>query len=171
MVLCVDIQYVLPCSHDPLGRYGNESENKSLYATRFLESESLGVEPTHDGLVEIAYQCSKQKKDCVLCHERLGKSVPAEAVVHVVKDAFLATTQVVEFNDISGRRLVVVGQDAAVGVFSFPQVKVATGPPLSLDNKTIAPTFPFLNENGIELKLNTVNLLGLPSSQRKDVIV
>ena len=117
------------------------------------------------------YQCCKQKKDGILCHERLGKPVPAEAVVHVVKDAFLATTQVVEFNDISGRRLVVVGQDAAVGVFSFLQVKIATGSPLSLDNKTIAPTFPFLNENGIELKLNTVNHLGLPSSQRKDVIV
>ena len=117
------------------------------------------------------YQCSKQKKDCVLCHERLGKSVPAEAVVHVVKDAFLATTQVVVFNDISGRRLVVVGQDAAVGVFSFPQIKIATGSPLSLDNKTIAPTFPFLNENGIEFKLDAVDLLSLPSPKREDVIV
>ena len=117
------------------------------------------------------YQCSKQKKDCVLCHERLGKSVPAVAVVHVVKDAFLATTQVVEFNDISGRRLVVVGQDAAVGVFSFPQIKIATGSPLSLDNKTIAPTLPFLNETGIELKLDAVDLLSLPSPKREDVIV
>ena len=29
--------------HDPLGRYGDEAEDKSLYATRFLEPESLGV--------------------------------------------------------------------------------------------------------------------------------
>ena len=68
-VLCVDIQHVLPCSHDPLGRYGDESEDKSLYATRFLEPKSLGVKPAHDGLVEIVYQCSKQKKDSILRHE------------------------------------------------------------------------------------------------------
>ena len=69
MVLCVDIQHMLPCCHDPLGRYGYESENKSLYTTRFLESESLGVKSAHDGLVEIVYQCRKQKKDGILCHE------------------------------------------------------------------------------------------------------
>ena len=68
-VLCVDIQHVLPCSHDPLGRYGDESEDKSLDATRFLEPKSLGVKPAHDGLVEIVYQCSKQKKDSILRHE------------------------------------------------------------------------------------------------------
>ena len=69
MLLCVDIQHVLPCCYDPLGRYGDEAEDKSLYATRFLEPESLGVKPAHDGLVEIVYQCSKQKKDSILRHE------------------------------------------------------------------------------------------------------
>ena len=49
----VDIQHVLPCSQNPLGRYGDEPEDKSLYATRFLESESLGVDSAHDVLVEI----------------------------------------------------------------------------------------------------------------------
>lgn len=47
----------------------DESEDKSLYATRFLEPKSLGVKPAHDGLVEIVYQCSKQKKDSILRHE------------------------------------------------------------------------------------------------------
>jgi len=42
---------------------------------------------------------------------------------------------------------------------------------LSLDDKTIALAFPFLNENGIEFELDAVNLLRLPSSQSKDVIV
>ena len=69
VVLRVDIQHVSPCGHDPLGRYGDESEDKSLYATRFLEAKSLGVKPAHDGLVEIVYQCSKQKKDSILRHE------------------------------------------------------------------------------------------------------
>ena len=69
MVLCVDIQHMLPCCHDPLGRYGDEFKDKSLYTTRLLESESLGVKSAHYGLVEVVYQCCKQKKDCVLCHE------------------------------------------------------------------------------------------------------
>ena len=49
--------------------------------------------------------------------------------------------------------------------------KVATVASLSLDDKTIALAFPFLNENGIEFELDAVNLLRLPSSQSKDVIV
>ena len=77
-VFCVDIQHVLPCCHDPLGRYGDETEDKSLYATRFLEPESLGVKLANDGLIEIVYQCRKQKKDRVLCHERLWEPVQAE---------------------------------------------------------------------------------------------
>ena len=45
----------MPCCHDPLGRYGDEAEDKSLYATRFLEPESLGVKLANDGLIEIVY--------------------------------------------------------------------------------------------------------------------
>ena len=66
MLLCVDIQHVLPCCYDPLGRYGDEAEDKSLYATRFLEPESLGVKLANDGLIEIVYQCRKQKEYGVL---------------------------------------------------------------------------------------------------------
>ena len=42
-IFCIDMQHVLPCGHDPLGRYGDQAEDKSLYATPFLEPESLGV--------------------------------------------------------------------------------------------------------------------------------
>ena len=69
MVLCVDIQHVLPSRHDPLGRYRDESEDKSLYATCLLEPESLGIKSAHDGLVEIVYQCGKKKEYGVLSHE------------------------------------------------------------------------------------------------------
>ena len=103
VVLRVDIQHVSPCGHDPLGRYGDESEDKSLYATRLLEPERLGVKPAHNGLVEIAYQCGKQKENCILVHERLWEPAPSKSVVHVVKDALLATTKVVEFNNVSCR--------------------------------------------------------------------
>ena len=37
----IDIQHVLPCCHDPLGRYGDEAEDKSLYATRSLSPKAL----------------------------------------------------------------------------------------------------------------------------------
>ena len=37
------------------------------------------------------------------------------------------------------------------------EVKVATVASLSLDDKTIALAFPFLNENGIEFELDAVN--------------
>ena len=43
--------------------------------------------------------------------------------------------------------------------------------PLSLDDKAIALALPFLHENGIELELNAVDLLRLPSSQSKDVVI
>ena len=43
-----------------------EAEDKSLYATRFLEPESLGVKLANDGLIEIVYQCRKQKEYGVL---------------------------------------------------------------------------------------------------------
>ena len=60
-------------------------KTKSLYATRFLEPESLGVKLANDGLIEIVYQCRKQKEYGVLCHERLGEPVPAESVVHIIE--------------------------------------------------------------------------------------
>ncbi len=98
-VLRVDVLYVLPCIQNPLGRYRYEPEDKSLYAARPLESESLGIKPAHDVLVEIVYQGSKQKKGRVLSHERLWESVPSEANIHVVKDTLLAPSQIIEFND------------------------------------------------------------------------
>ena len=82
----------MPCCHDPLGRYGDEAEDKSLDATRFLEPESLGVKLANDGLIEIVYQCRKQKEYGVLCHERLGEPVPAESVVHIIEYTLFAPT-------------------------------------------------------------------------------
>ena len=91
----------MPCCHDPLGRYGDEAEDKSLYATRFLEPESLGVKLANDGLIEIVYQCRKQKEYSVLLHERLGEPVPAESVVHIIEYTLFAPTLVVKFDDVS----------------------------------------------------------------------
>ena len=68
-IFSIAIQPVLPCYHDPLGRYADEADVYSLYATRFLDPESLGVKLANDDLIEIVYQCSKQKKDSILRHE------------------------------------------------------------------------------------------------------
>ena len=35
-----------------------------------------------------------------LCHERFWQSIPAKTIVHVIEDAFLATTKIVEFHDV-----------------------------------------------------------------------
>ena len=43
-VFCIDIQHVLPCCHDPLGRYGDEAEDKSLYATCLLDGSDNYLE-------------------------------------------------------------------------------------------------------------------------------
>ena len=84
-----------------------------------LESEPLHVKPRHDEFIEVAYECRKQKKDRVLCHERLWEPVPAESIVHIIEYTFLATTFVVEFYNVSCRLVIVIGKDATVSVFTF----------------------------------------------------
>ena len=78
---------------------------------------------------------------------------------------------VIEFDNLSIGRLVVICKDAAVGVFAFPQVKLTIHPPLPLNHKTVCLPFPFLDENGGQLKLNAVKFLLFPPSERKDVVV
>ena len=90
--------------------------------------------------------CHKQEYS-ILCHERFWQSIPAKAIVHVIEDAFLATTKIVEFHDVSCTRLVIVSQYTSVGIFAFPNVKVSLYSPLSLYDKTIRFSFPFLNKD------------------------
>ena len=73
------------------------------------------------------------------------KPVPAESVIHVIEDAFLPSTSVVEFDNLFLGRLVIICKDAAVGVFAFPQVKLTVHPLLPLNHKTVCLPFPFLN--------------------------
>ena len=40
-----------------------------------------------------------------------------------------------------------------------------------MNHKTVCLPFPFLDENGGQLKLNAINLLRLPASESKDVII
>ena len=82
---------------------GTEMNLKTKAFMRLVFLSPKALVSAHDGLVEIVYQCSKQKKDSILRHERLGEPAPTESVVHVVKDTFLAATQIVEFNNVPCR--------------------------------------------------------------------
>ena len=58
-----------------------------------------------------------------------------------------------------------------VCVFSFPKIQHTIHPFLSLNHKTACLSFPFLNKNGVQFKLNATQFLLLPPSERKDIIV
>ena len=49
-------------------------------------------------------------------------------------------------------------------ILAFPNIKVSLDSPLSLYDKTIRFSFPFLNKDRIQLKLNTVDFNSFPSS-------
>ena len=64
-----DIEHKLPCCPNPLCRHGDELEHERLYSAGDFKVESLYVEPLHDGLVKITYDCSKKKEHRVFRHE------------------------------------------------------------------------------------------------------
>ena len=43
----------------------------------------------------------QQQEDRVLCHEGLWQPCPSEAIVHVVKDTFLSTSEVIELHNLA----------------------------------------------------------------------
>ena len=50
----VDVEFVLPCRSDPLGRYGDESEKEALDPVRGLDSKEDSHErQCHDVSVEV----------------------------------------------------------------------------------------------------------------------
>ena len=111
----------------------------------------MGFQSLHNSFVEVSDESCHKQEYSILCHERFWQSIPAKVIVHVIEDAFLATTKIVEFHDVSCTRLVIVSQYTSVGIFAFPNVKVSIYSPLSLYDKTIRFSFPFLNKDGIQL--------------------
>jgi len=171
MIVCVHIQHRLPRRSGPLGRDRDKLENEGLDTACCLESELLHLQSLHDEFIEVAYECREQKEDRVFCHEGFWQSVPSESARHVIEDTLLSSAKVIEFDNLSHGRPVVVCHDAAVGVFTLPQVKLTVRAPLPLNDKTARLSFPFLNKNGIQLKHRAVDLLRLPPPERKDVLI
>ena len=124
-----------------------------------------------NGLVEVTDKCCEKKEHSVLCHEGFGQSVPPETIVHIIEDTFLSSTKVIELDNFSCGRFIVVGQDTTVCVFSFPKILHTIHPFLSLNHKSVCFTIPFLNKDRARFKLNAIDFLGFSASESKDVIV
>ena len=125
----------------------------------------------NNGLVKVTDKCCKKKEHCVLCHEEFGQPVPPETIVHIIEDTFLSSTKVIELDNFSYGRIIVVSQDTTVCVFSFPKILHTIHPFLSLNHKSICLTFPLLNKNRVQFELNAIDFLSFPTSESKDVIV
>ena len=106
-----------------------------------------------------------------LGHEGFGQSVPPETIVHIIKDTFLSSTKVIELDNFSYGRFIVVSQDTTVCVFSFPKILHTIHPFLSLNHKSVCFTLPLLNKDRVQFKLNAIDFLSLPASESKYVIV
>ena len=101
---------------DTLG--GGDNRKQKIYATCCIESNLFTSKSVDNGLVEITDKCRK-KEHSVLCHEGFGQSVPPETIVHIIEDTFLSSTKVIELDNFSCGRFIVVSQDTTVCVFSF----------------------------------------------------
>ena len=115
--------------------------------------------------------CCKKKEYRVLCHEGFGQSIPPETIVHIIEDTFLSSAKVIELDNFSCGRFIVVGQDTTVCVFSFPKIMHTIHPFLSLNHKSVCFTLPHLNKDRVQFKLNAIDFLSFPASESKDVIV
>ena len=66
----VDVEFVLSCRSDPLGRHGDESEQKTLDSVCGLDSKEDGHErQCHDVSVEVCSHGGDKQEYGVLVHE------------------------------------------------------------------------------------------------------
>ena len=72
VVVCIDVQFIVSGRPYPFCRYADKLENEGLDSARLLQSEGFRVKPTHEELVEIAYERCQQQEHGVLCHKGLG---------------------------------------------------------------------------------------------------
>ena len=114
----------------------SNAEHVKFCATCCIESVLLYVKSLNNGLVKVTDKCCKKKEHCVLCHEGFGQSVPPETIVHIIEDTFLSSTKVIEPDNFSYGRIIVVSQDTTVCVFSFPKILHTIHPFLSLNHKS-----------------------------------
>ncbi len=82
------------------------------------QSKFMGFQSLHNSFVEVSDESCHKQEYSILCHERFWQSIPAKAIVHVIEDAFLATTKIVGIpRCLFPTRLVIVSQYTSVGIF------------------------------------------------------
>ena len=99
--MSIDVQFIVPGRPYPLGRHADELEHKGFDAACLLQSECFCIKPSHEELVEVPDECRQQQEDGVLCHEGLWQPCPSEAIVHIVEDTFLSTSEIIELHDLA----------------------------------------------------------------------
>ena len=77
----LDIQFIVPCRPYPLYGHADELEDEGFDAAGFLQSEGFRVQPAHEELVEVSYECCQHQEHSVLCHEGLWQPCPSEAII------------------------------------------------------------------------------------------
>ena len=92
LVTGIDVKHILSCCLDPFCRYRDELEDEDSYSACLLESEIVQWDTRQQELVEIVNERGHHQECGILRHERLWQMAPSEAVVHLIKYAFLATT-------------------------------------------------------------------------------
>ena len=84
---------------------------------------------------------------------------------------FLSAPEVVELHYLTRRRCVVVGQYAAVGVLTLPQVLLPVHAALTLYDKSVRLALPFLCDDGVQLIFDAVDYLAFPSPECQQAVI
>ena len=87
------------CLRDVLIHFAGTEMNlktKVLILLVATQSKFMGFQSLHNSFVEVSDESCHKQEYSILCHERFWQSIPAKAIVHVIEDAFLATTKIVD---------------------------------------------------------------------------
>ena len=132
---------------NPFRRNRAELENPGLDSAAGTQSKFMGFKSLHNSFVEFSDESCHKQDYSMLCHERSWQSIPTKAIAHVIEDAFIETKKIVEFHDVYCTRIVIVSKYKSVGILDLPNTEVYLYYPLSLYDKTIRFSFPFLNKD------------------------
>ena len=101
----VDVEFVLSCRSDQLGRNADEPEQDALDPVCGLDTkEDCHERHCHDVPVEVGSHGGEEQENGVLVHERLWQVRPSEVVVLAVEDLLGSSSLVVVLYRTTARR-------------------------------------------------------------------
>ena len=173
IVVWINVQYAYVTCFNPFCRNRDELGTQRSWFCWWHAIQIHGFQSLHNSFVEVSDESRRPNQEYNSVPDDFWQSIPAKAIVHVIEDAFLATTKIVEFHNVSCTRLVIVSQYTSVGIFAFPNVKVSIFA-LSLYDKTIRFSFPFstrmeFNSNSIPLISTVFHPVKARNRRRKSI--